>query len=110
MFETNSKFGGYKAGLQSQLSSSRAQKEGMGLLEFQAMPCFSDIDSDGVLFTLTNTSTPEWTCVAVGQAGGMDRPSCTKLHPAPARSLSSSQPGVPLCWTSSLAFGLIGRA
>jgi hypothetical protein len=79
----------------------------MGLLEFQAMPCFSDIAHDGVLFTLTNTSIPEWTGVAVGQAGGMDRPSRTKLHPA--RSLSYSQQGVPLCWASRLAFGLIGR-
>jgi hypothetical protein len=41
------------------------------------------------------------------RAGGMDRPSCTKSHPA-AGSLSSSQPGGPPCWTNPLAFGLIG--
>ncbi len=39
-------------------------------------------------------------------AGGMDRPSRTKLQPA--GSLSSSQPGGPSCWVSTLAFGLIG--
>ncbi len=37
----------------------------------------------------------------------MDRPSRTKSHPA--GSISSSQPGGPPCWASSLAFGLIGR-
>ncbi len=37
------------------------------------------------------------------RAGGMNHPSHTK-------SLSSSQPGAPPCWTSPLAFGLIGRA
>jgi hypothetical protein len=41
------------------------------------------------------------------RAGGMDRPSRTKLHPA--GSLSSSQPGGPPCWASPLAFGLIVR-
>jgi hypothetical protein len=37
------------------------------------------------------------------KAGGMDRPSHTKSHPA--GSLSSRQQGGPPCWTSPLAFG-----
>jgi hypothetical protein len=39
------------------------------------------------------------------RAGGMDRRSRTKSHPA-AGSLSSSQPGGPPRWTSPLALGL----
>jgi hypothetical protein len=38
------------------------------------------------------------------EAGGMDRQSRTKSHPA--GSLYSSQPGGPPCWTSPLAFGI----
>ncbi len=41
------------------------------------------------------------------RAGGMDRPSRTKLHHAGL--LSSSQPGGPPCWASPLAFGLIDQ-
>jgi hypothetical protein len=40
------------------------------------------------------------------RAGIMDRPSRTKSHPA--GSLSSSQPDGPPCWSSPLAFSLIG--
>ncbi len=53
-----------------------------------------------------------WTAPDNGQAvrsvreGGMDRPSLHKSHPA--GSLSSSQPGGPLCWVISLTFGLVG--
>jgi hypothetical protein len=43
------------------------------------------------------------------KAGGTARPSHTKSHPPPAGSLSSRQPGEPPCWTSSLAFGIIGH-
>ncbi len=38
-----------------------------------------------------------------GRAGGMDRPSHKKTHPA--EPLSSSQPDEPPCWTRPLAFG-----
>ncbi len=41
------------------------------------------------------------------RAGGMDRPSRTKLHHA--GFLSSSQQGGPPCWASPLAFGLIDQ-
>jgi hypothetical protein len=40
------------------------------------------------------------------RAGGMDRPSRKKSHPA--GSFSSSQPGGPPCSACLLAFGLIG--
>jgi hypothetical protein len=82
-----------------------AQREGVGLLEYHVMPSFRDVAHDGVLCTFSNRSAPDPGYVVWSvRAGGMDRPS----HPA--GSLSSSQPGRPPCWASSLAFGLIGAA
>jgi hypothetical protein len=40
------------------------------------------------------------------RAGGMDRPSQHKSHPA--RTLYSSQPGGPSCWVIYLSFDLTG--
>ncbi len=79
------------------------QKEGMGPIVYQTMPFLLVVAQDGVLCTFSNRSAQ---VVWFVWAGGMDRPSRTKSHPA--GSLSSSQPGGPPCWTSPLAFGLIG--
>jgi hypothetical protein len=78
----------------------------MGLLEYQVMPSSRDVAHDGVLCTFSIKISPRpgqmvWSV----RAGGMDRSSRTKSHPA--GSLSSSQPGGPPCWASSLDFGLI---
>ncbi len=65
-----------------------------------------------IIFICRPSDFTESTCLILGQevwsvrAGGMDRPSHTKSHPA--GSLSSSQPGGQPCWASPLAFGLIG--
>jgi hypothetical protein len=74
-----------------------AQKEGTGLLEYQAVPSLRDVAHDGFLCTFSNASCPRpgqvvWSV----KAGGMDRPSRTKSHPN--GSLSSSQPCGPPCW------------
>jgi hypothetical protein len=78
----------------------------MGLLEYQALPSVRDVAHDGVLYTFSDRSAlyrgKSWSAMA----GGMDRPSRTKSHPA--GSLSSSQPGGSPCWAGPLAFGLIG--
>jgi hypothetical protein len=79
------------------------QKEGMGPLEYQTMPFLRVVAQDGVLCTFSNRSAQ---VVWFVWAGGMDRPSRTKSHPA--GSLSSSQPDGPPCRASPLAFGLIG--
>jgi hypothetical protein len=74
----------------------------MGLLEYQAMLSLRDVANDDVLCTFSNRPRQIlWSA----RAGGMDRTSHTKSHPA--GSLSSSQPGGPPCWASLLAFGLI---
>jgi hypothetical protein len=87
--------GAYKTNLKSYRSD---QREGMGLLEYQAMPSLRDIAHDGVLCTFTNRSAPD-----------RDKwcgPSRTKSHPA--GSFSSSKTGGPPWWASPLVFGLIG--
>jgi hypothetical protein len=58
----------------------------MALLEYQTISSLRDKAHDGVLCTFSNRSV-------------LNRGKC---------SLSSSQPGGPPCWTSPLAFGLIG--
>ncbi len=35
------------------------QREGMGLLEYWAMPSFHDVAHDGVLCTISNRSAPD---------------------------------------------------
>jgi hypothetical protein len=58
------------------------QREGMGPLEYQAMPSFRVVAHDGVLCTFSNRSPPDqgkW-CGPSGQAA-LDRPSRTKSHP-----------------------------
>jgi hypothetical protein len=65
-----------------------------------------DVAHDGVLCTFRNRSAPDRGQVVWSiRAGGMDRPSRTRLHPS--GSLSSSQPGGPPCWASPVAFDLI---
>jgi hypothetical protein len=76
----------------------------MGLLEY--LPCVTQLMT--VFFVQLVIEQPQtvkgnWWSV---MAGGMDRPSCTKSHPA--ASLSSSQSRGPPCWAGPLAFGLIG--
>jgi hypothetical protein len=94
--------------------SGRIQRE--GLLEYQTMSSLRDVAHDGWLCTFTSS----WNFhqLAAGQllsgqpvrSGKAKRygPSIT-YKITPAGSLSSSQPGGPPCWTSPLAFGLIGR-
>ncbi len=78
----------------------------MGLLEFQAMPSLRDVAHDGVHLV---TNQPQTGASGVVRQGRWHGPSITtKSHPA--RSLSSSLTGGTACWTSPLAFGLIGRA
>ncbi len=84
------------------------QREGMGLLEYQAMPSFRDVDHDCVLSTFSNRSAPgrnKW-CGPSGQAAWSVHhvQNHTRMVTVP-----SSQPGGPPCWTSPLAFGLIGQ-
>ncbi len=83
------------------------QREGMGLLEYQAMYSLRDLAHDGVLCTFINTVDQAQTGAngVVRQDRWHGRPLCTKSHPA--GSLSSSQSGGPPCWASPLAFGLI---
>ena len=78
-----------------------SQREGMGLLEYQAMPSLRDVAHDGVVCTIRNTGQVARSV----RVDGMDHPSRTKSHPA--GSLSSRQSGGPSCWAIPLAFGLI---
>jgi hypothetical protein len=66
----------------STVDSGNDQREGMALLEYQAMPSLRNVAHDGWLCTFT------YITAAVN---------------------SSSQPGGPQCWTSPLVFGLIGK-
>jgi hypothetical protein len=92
---------GYSCSL---LLRMQTQREGLGLLKYQAMPSLRDLAHDGVLCTFSNRSAPDRGSV---RAGSIDCPSRTKSHPA--GSLSSSQPGGPPCWASPLAIGLKGH-
>ncbi len=87
---------------------SKTQREDMGLLEYQDMPYVRDVAHDGVLCTFSKRSAPQTGASGVVRQGRRhgDRPSRTKSYPAVL--LSSSQPGGPPCWSSPLAFGLIG--
>jgi hypothetical protein len=78
------------------------------------MPYLCDVAHDGFLCTFSNRSAPDggkW-CGPLGQAawsvraGGLVRPSRTQSHPAGPPF--SSKLGMPPCWASPLAFGLIG--
>jgi hypothetical protein len=85
------------------------QREGMDLPEYQAMSALRDVALDGISCKFSNTVDQPQTgasMVLSVMAGGMDRPSRTKSHPA--RSLPSIQLGGPPCWASPLALGLIG--
>ncbi len=79
------------------------QREGMSLLEYQAIPSLRDVPHNGILCTLSNKSAPdqERTSGVVRQGR---RPGRSKSHAD--GSLSFSLPG--LSWASPLAFGLIG--
>ncbi len=83
------------------------QRDGMGLLEYQAMFSLRDVAHGGVLCTLV-LDQPKTAVVCSVRTGGMGRPSRTKSHPTELHTSSQPQPGVPPCWTSPLAFGLIG--
>jgi hypothetical protein len=83
----------------------------MGLLEYQTMPSLDDVAHDGVLcafafsiIDLPYTGANHHHDVVRQGAGGMDRPSRSKSHPA---GPLCNQPGWPPCWTGPLAFGLI---
>jgi hypothetical protein len=95
------------------------QIEGMGLLEYQAMPSLRDLAHDGWLCTFLILYNSRWKFqqLAAGQllSGqpvryGKGRryvpPIMYKI--TPAGSLSSRQPGGPPCWSSTLAYDLIG--
>ncbi len=75
-------------------------REGMALLEYQAMPFLRGIAHDGVLCTFSTFRQGE-------VAWSVRQAAWTKSHPA--GSPSSSQPGGPPCWASPLAFGLTAR-
>ncbi len=88
------------------------QREGTGLLDYQAMRSLRE----GVVYIYYITLAGNSISTQLGssfqsnrygteKAGGTARPSRTKSHPA--GPLSSSQPGGQLCWASHLAFGLI---
>jgi hypothetical protein len=77
------------------------QREGTGLLEYQAVPSLRDVAHDGVLCIHLGKDLPQTV------TSGVDRPSHTKSHPS--GSLSSSQPEGPPGFASSLTFGLIGQ-
>jgi hypothetical protein len=73
----------------------------MGLLqEYHAMPFLRDVAHDGVLCTFSKRSSPGQVVWSVG-AGGMDRQSHTKSHPAGHFLLQLARPP---CWASPLAF------
>ncbi len=80
-------------------------REGMGLLEYQAMASLRDVAHDGVLCTISNRSAPDRGQVVWSvRAGGMNPPSRTKSHLSGWHS--SIQPGGPPCCDSPLAFGI----
>ncbi len=56
------------------------QREGMGLLEYQAMPSLRDIANDGWLCTFIISQQLEIPQARIRKAGGRDRPSHTKSH------------------------------
>jgi hypothetical protein len=83
------------------------------LLEYQAMTYLRDVAHNGVLCTFSNRSALGPGHVVWGgafRAGGMDRPSRTKSHPAALdHSPPASQAGRRVESALYLAFGLIGR-
>ena len=95
----------HKGSLHARFSQLKPER---GHAQYQAMPSLRDVAHDGVLCTFSNRSAPDrakW-CGPSGQVAW------TVNHVQnhhPAGSLSSSQPGGPPCWTSPLAFGLIGH-
>jgi hypothetical protein len=83
------------------------QREGMGPLEYQAMPSLRVVAHEGVLYTFSNRSPPDR-----GKWCGPSRHAAWTIHGTYKITpllghLSSSQPGGPPCRVSSLAFGLI---
>ncbi len=77
------------------------EREGMGLLENQAVSSLRGIAHGGVLCTFTVViDQPQTGASGVVRQGRRHGP--PKVHPA--GSLSSSQPGGPLCWANPLAF------
>ncbi len=94
------------------------QREGMGLLEYQAMPSLSDVTHDGhgcvhLLYVfswkfqqLVAAQLRSGQPIRYGKGRWYGSSSTYKI--TPAVSFSSSQPGEPPFWTSPLAFGLIG--
>jgi hypothetical protein len=63
----------------------QGREKAICVLEYQVMPSLRDVAHDGVLYIFINRSSGQVWSV---RAGGMDRPSRTKSHPA--GSLSSS--------------------
>jgi hypothetical protein len=94
------------------------QREGMGILEYQAMSSLRDVAHDvyGCVHLLYNSGWKFHQLAAgqllsghpvhYGRAGGMAFLSRTKSHLL-GHSPPCSQPGRPPCWDSPLAFGLI---
>ncbi len=103
------------------LTGGRDQREGLDLLEYQAMPSLRDVAHEGWLCTFTiQQSSWKFRQLPSGQVlSGQpllyrkDRryvlscPSHTKSH-LPGHPSPASQAGPP-CWASPLSFGLIGR-
>ncbi len=81
-----------------------AQREGMGLLEYQAMTYLRDVAHGGVLCTFSNISAPDrvkW----CGPSGRQNGPSITyKITPCWVTLLQQAR-GTP-CWASPLALSL----
>ncbi len=89
------------------------QIERMGLLEYQSVTSWRDVAHDGVL--CIHLVIDLQICPRPGQvvwsvrAGGMDRPSRTKLHTSCWVSFLQPAWGGPPCRASPLAFGLTGE-
>ncbi len=80
-------------------------REGMGLLEYQAMPSLRYAGHDGVLCTFSNRSVPDR-----GKWCGSSVQVAWTVHHVQNHTLlghSPPEPGGPPCWASPVAFGLI---
>jgi hypothetical protein len=84
------------------------QREGMGLLEYRALPSLRDVAHGGVFCVHLVIDQPQTGASGVVRQGRRHGPSIMcQNHPLLGHS-SSSQPGGPPCWASPLAFGLLG--
>jgi hypothetical protein len=81
------------------------QREGIGLLEYHAMPFLRDGAHDGVLFSFSNRSAPgwdKWFGLSDHTTCPMERPSCTKSQPCWVTLLQPARLAAVLSQPSSL--------